>query len=128
MYEAGMDRGLADLLSNGFNPTGIFSNLARGLVAIDPSHVEFAGDEHLGELVYRYTFRVSPETAAWQIQSHSQNGTEAGKAGEEGSFWLDKTGQGCRYSQEPASKNLLITAMLFQQNLFRKVRPSRARL
>ncbi len=57
---------------------------------MDLSNIEFTGNESLGEeRVYRYTFHVSAEAGAWQIQSHSQNGTDDGKAGEKGSFWID---------------------------------------
>jgi hypothetical protein len=82
------DHSLAGTLGNGFNTAGIFSNLARRLASIDSSRVQYLGQENLGdEQVQRYAFHLPP--GAWQISSKSQNGTDIGKAGEDGLFWID---------------------------------------
>lgn len=84
------DRSLASTLRNGFSTIGIFSDLARGLIGTDTSHIRFIREESLGdERVYRYSFRVPAQTGVWWIRSESQDGLEVGGAGEEGFFWVD---------------------------------------
>jgi tetratricopeptide (TPR) repeat protein len=80
---------LADMLGPTFSTTGLFSSIARGLVAGNNANVSFAGAETLrGESVYRYNFRVPSTEVGWSLQY----GKESGQAGEEGWFLLDQTG------------------------------------
>ena len=78
--------GLAALLGNSFSTTGVFSVLARALMAGNGVEIAFAGGEVLnGEPVYRYNFR-SVGGARWSIQY----GRAFGRAGEEGSFFVER--------------------------------------
>ena len=91
------DLTLARMVGNGFNTAGIFSNLARRLVALDSSQIHYLGDENLAdEKVRRYAFHLSGGAGGWQISSRSQNGTETGEAAEDGVFWIDSKGSTLR--------------------------------
>ncbi|MDQ2843387.1 MAG: hypothetical protein M3Y72_20575 [Acidobacteriota bacterium] len=77
---------LADILGYSFSSTGLFSSIARALIAGNNATIEFAGKSRLnGESLFRYNFHVLPGQAGWWIQY----GKESGQAGEEGSFYVD---------------------------------------
>ena len=77
---------LADMLGSTFSTTGLFSSMARGLIAGNQTNIVFAGEETLnGESVYRYTFHVLSSAAGWSLRS----GKESGQAKEEGWFLVD---------------------------------------
>jgi tetratricopeptide (TPR) repeat protein len=79
--------GLAEMLGYTFSTTGLFSSIARGLIAGNDAKVQFAGEEMLnGEAVYRYEFRSSPGGAGWSLR----HGKESGRAEEEGWFLVDR--------------------------------------
>jgi tetratricopeptide (TPR) repeat protein len=60
---------LAAMLQNSFSTSGIFSSLARALIAGNGIIVAFAGPGVLdGEAVYRYDFHSNPGEAHWSIQ------------------------------------------------------------
>ena len=57
---------------------------------MDSTRIDFVDEENIGdERTYRYAFHVPSDAGAWQIQSHSQDGAEVGRTGEEGLFWVD---------------------------------------
>ena len=75
----------SDLLGFSFSSTGLFSSIARGILAGDADNISFVGTETLkGERVFLYNFRVRPDQAGWSIQY----GDQSGKAEEEGSFYV----------------------------------------
>jgi len=79
--------GLSAMLGNSFSTTGVFSSLARALIAEKGTTIAFAGPEVLdGEAVYRYDFHSIPGEARWSIQY----GKSSARAGEEGCFFVDK--------------------------------------
>jgi tetratricopeptide (TPR) repeat protein len=83
------DEGLASMLGNTFSTTGIFSSLARGLIAWNQVDVQAVGEEVLnGEPVLRYEFRTRPGAAGWFIHY----GNQAGRASEEGYFLVERAG------------------------------------
>ncbi len=78
--------GLAEMLGYTFSTTGLFSSIARGLMAGNDTKVRFAGEEVLqGQTVYRYAFRSSPGEAGWSLR----HGKESGRAEVEGWFLVD---------------------------------------
>ncbi len=80
--------GLAVMLGNSFSTTGMFSSLARALIAGNGTTIAFGGPEVLdGDAVYRYDFRSLPGEAHWSIQY----GKSSARAGEEGRFFVDRT-------------------------------------
>lgn len=81
---------LSDILAeNGFSNSGLFHSIARALVAGNDVAIELAGEETLhGEAVKRYHFRLVPGAPGWSIRY----GKETGRAGEEGSFFVDSAG------------------------------------
>ncbi len=77
------NEGLADMLGYTFSTTGLFSSIARALIAGNDIAIEPAGKEVLnGESVFRYNFHILPGAKGWSIQY----GKESGEAGEEGWF------------------------------------------
>ncbi len=79
---------LADMLHYTFSNTGIFSSIARALIAGNGVQIESAGEETVnGESVKRYNFHLLPGVAGWSIQY----GKESGEAREEGWFLVDST-------------------------------------
>jgi len=82
------NEGLAEMLGYTFSTTGLFSSMARGLIAGNDARIEFAGEEVLnGKAVFRYDFRSSPGEAGWSLR----DGKESGRAGEEGWFLVDRS-------------------------------------
>jgi tetratricopeptide (TPR) repeat protein len=78
---------LAAMLGNSFSTTGVFSMLARALIAGNGTTIAFAGLEVLdGETVYRYYFRSIPGEARWSIQY----GKSSARGGEEGYFFVGR--------------------------------------
>jgi tetratricopeptide (TPR) repeat protein len=79
--------GLAAMLGNSFSTTGMFGLLARALIGGSAIAIAFAGPEVLdGEAVYRYDFHSAPGQALWSIHY----GKSSARAGEEGSFFVDR--------------------------------------
>jgi hypothetical protein len=77
------NEGLADMLGYTFSTTGLFSSIARALIAGNYVAIEPAGKEVLnGESVFRYNFHILPGARGWSIQY----GEESGEAGEAGWF------------------------------------------
>ncbi len=77
---------LADMLGYTFSTTGLFSSIARALIAGNDEDIVFAGKETPdGESVLRYNFRVLPGHGGWSID----HGKESGTAGERGWFLVD---------------------------------------
>jgi hypothetical protein len=75
------------MLGNSFSTSGVFSTLARALIAGNGTTIAFAGPEVLdGETVYRYDFRSIPGEARWSIQY----GKSSARGGEEGYFFVDR--------------------------------------
>ncbi len=78
---------LTAMLGYTFTTTGIYSSLARALIAGNGVRITFAGDEVLnGESVFRFNFKGLPSQAFWTIQQ----GKQSGDSGEEGSFLVDR--------------------------------------
>jgi tetratricopeptide (TPR) repeat protein len=78
--------GLAEMLGYTFSTTGLFSSMARGLMAGNDARVVFAGEEVLnGQAVFRYDFRSSPGAAGWSLR----RGNDSGRASAEGWFLVD---------------------------------------
>jgi len=76
---------LAEVGENTFSTTGLFSSIARAVVAGNDMQIEPAGLELLnGEPVARYDFHLLPGVSGWSIRY----GKETGRAAEEGSFFV----------------------------------------
>ncbi len=77
---------LSAMLGYTFSTTGLFSSIARALIAGNDASITFAGKEVLnGESVLRYNFQVVPGQGGWSIHY----GKESGTAGEQGWFLVD---------------------------------------
>ena len=77
----------AEILGYSFSSTGLFSSLARAVIAGTTVTVSFEGSDVLNqEPVFRYRFRVLQGQTGWSIQY----GKESGVAGEEGLFFVDR--------------------------------------
>ncbi len=75
-----------DLLGYSFSTTGLFSSIARAVIAGNQLAIEPAGEFiSQGEPVLRYNFHALPGMAAWTIAY----GKESGHAAEEGWFLVD---------------------------------------
>ena len=80
------NEGLAEMLGYTFSTTGLYSSIARGLIAGNNAKVLFAGEDVLnGQAVFRYDFRSSAGAAGWWLRY----GKESGRAAEEGWFLVD---------------------------------------
>lgn len=76
----------SDLLGFSFSTSGLFGSMARAVLAGSNMNIEPAGKETLnGESVLRYNFQTLPGASDWSIQY----GKDEGRAGEEGSFFVD---------------------------------------
>ena len=76
-----------DLLGYTFSTTGLFSSIARSLIAANQFAIEPAGEVVIkGQILLRYNFSSLPTTAGWLIGY----GKESGTASEQGWFLIDR--------------------------------------
>jgi len=79
-----------ELLGYSFSTTGLFSSIARTLIAADQFSIQPAGElQQNGETLLRYNFHSLPTTAGWTISY----GKESGVAAEQGWFLVESKNQ-----------------------------------
>lgn len=78
---------LPEMIHTGMTTTGLYGAFAQGLMTMGNGHFTPAGEEKIyGEPAFRYDFNIPLKDGVWNLR----NGDRTGKAGQQGSLWVDE--------------------------------------